>query len=87
MAKIIRLDTSSRKPAPPTADPKKCQHRQATAYTAYRTVHCSFCGVQLDPFDVLVDMLKNYVPPNGGADEEQRFREEVSRRKPPENND
>jgi hypothetical protein len=51
-----------------------------TAYTVYRTVRCSICGALLDPFDVLVEMLKSHVSPNGGTDEERRFQEEASRR-------
>ena len=82
MAKIIKLDPTRKKPK--RVSPERstgCDHKQVIAYTVFRTVRCSTCGILLDPFDVLVDMLKGYVP-SGAADlEEKRLRKEVERRK------
>ena len=38
------------------------------------------CGTLLDPFDVLVDMLKGYVPPDKNDLEEKQLNKEVERR-------
>lgn len=40
-----------------------CDHKNVIAYTVFRTASCARCGALLDPFDVLVDMLKGAVPP------------------------
>lgn len=80
MAEIIRIDASRKKPA--TAKGEKssaCSHKVVTAWTVYRTVTCSFCGLELDPFDVLVDILKG-APRPGNRDEESRFGLEAARR-------
>lgn len=58
-----------------------CDHKHVIAYTVFRTVRCSTCGTLLDPFDVLVDMLKGYVPSGPNDLEEKRLYEEVERRK------
>ena len=82
MAKIIKLDASRKKPqriAQPES--KGCEHKHVIAYTVFRTVHCSSCGAMLDPFDVLVDMLKGYVPPDGHNQEEKRLEKELKRRR------
>jgi hypothetical protein len=50
-----------------------------TAYTIHRTVRCAICGAELDPFDVLVDMMKSQVPGTEDA-EEKRLREEIRKR-------
>jgi len=57
-----------------------CPHKHVVAYTVYRTVRCTVCGAELDPFDVLVDMLKAYVPPDNDDREKQRLLKEVERR-------
>jgi len=80
MAKIIRLD-SSRKPLQSgSLHRTSCEHKNVIAYTVHRTVQCVSCGAALDPFDVLVDMIKGYVPPGGGNDEQHRFEREVRKR-------
>ena len=80
MAKIIRLDETRKKLAARSSrDTTGCLHKSVTAYTAYRTVQCSTCGMELDPFDVLVDMLKGHIPPDNR--EEQRLNSESKRRK------
>jgi len=82
MSKIIKLDASRRKPRPPEENAVSgCEHRLVTAYTAFRTVRCSICGTLLDPFDVLVDLLKGHVPPTDPSREEKRLLAEVARRK------
>ena len=66
MGKIIKLDTSRKKIEKDNFQKTSpCDHKQVIAYTYYRTVRCSVCGQELDPFDVLVDMLKAYVGPEG----------------------
>jgi len=45
------------------------------AYTINRTVCCAACGIELDPFDVLVDILKAYIPDDDG--EEVRLQKEI----------
>ncbi|OGQ95783.1 MAG: hypothetical protein A2521_01060 [Deltaproteobacteria bacterium RIFOXYD12_FULL_57_12] len=79
MAKIIRLDAARRASLRETGKPG-CQHKSATVYTAYRTVNCSFCGCLLDPYDVLVDMVKGYIPAGREDEEERRFTVEVVKR-------
>ena len=81
MAKIIQFDPTKKKPK--TLSPGKsvgCEHKRVIAYTAFRTVRCAICGAQLDPFDVLVDILKGYVEPGGNNLEEKRLDEEVEKR-------
>lgn len=80
MARIIKFDASRTKPKAKERSPaSECGHKQVIAYTVFRTVRCAFCGAELDPFDVLVDMLKAYVPENDDS-EEKRFRREVEKR-------
>jgi hypothetical protein len=87
MAKIIRLD-SSKKPFSSKSSPRAyCEHKRVIAYTAYRTVQCTSCGAALDPFDVLVDIIKGYVPPDGENSEQRRFEREVKRREDEEGKD
>ena len=81
MAKIIQFDPTKKKPK--TVSPEKsldCEHKRVIAYTAFRTVRCAICGAQLDPFDVLVDMLKSYVEPGANNLEEKRLAREVEKR-------
>ena len=81
MAKIIKLDPTRKKPkrVSPERSPG-CDHKQVIAYTVFRTVRCSICGILLDPFDVLVDMLKGYIPSSADDLEEKRLRKEVKKR-------
>jgi len=81
LAKIIKLDPTRKKPK--RVSPERstgCNHKQVIAYTVFRTVRCSTCGTLLDPFDVLVDMLKGYVPPDKNDLEEKQLNKEVERR-------
>jgi len=81
LAKIIQFDSTGKKPKPGSPGKKTgCTHKQAIASTVYRTVRCAFCGTELDPFDVLVDMFKAYVPPDTGDGEEKRLCREIERR-------
>lgn len=80
MAKIIRINQSRKKPKTISHRPAACDHKQVIAYTYYRTVNCSICGAPLDPFDVLVDMLKGFVPPGGNDHEEKQLNQELARR-------
>ena len=78
---IIKFDPTRRKPK--SVSPEKsrgCDHKQVIAYTFYRTVYCTFCGAQLNPFDVLVDILKGYIPPDKNDLEEKKLNKEVERR-------
>ena len=80
MATIIQLDPSRKKPEQKDLGEKEgCDHKHVTAYTVFRTVRCSTCGTLLDPFDVLVDMIKGYVPPDDDR-EEKRLAKEVKKR-------
>ena len=86
MAKIIRLDTS-RKKASEKADqtPAGCEHKNVVVYERYRTVRCALCRTLLDPFDVLLDMVKGYIPPERENEEEARLaRESAKRREEPD---
>ena len=81
MAQIIQFDPTKKKPK--DVSPEKsagCEHKRVIAYTVFRTVRCAICGMQLDPFDVLVDMLKGYVEPGGNNREEKRLAKEVKKR-------
>ncbi|MBC8317474.1 MAG: hypothetical protein H8E41_06175 [Desulfobulbaceae bacterium] len=82
MAKIIQLDLTRKKPK--KLHPEQsigCEHNHVIAYTVHRTVCCAACETLLDPFDVLVDMLKSYVPPCGDDLNEKRLDKEVERRR------
>lgn len=80
MAKIIKFDVSRTRPkVSGRKQAEGCEHKQVIAYTVFRTVHCAFCGTELDPFDVLVDMLKAHVPDNDDS-EEKRLQKEVESR-------
>lgn len=81
MGKIVQLDTSRKKHKVIRAEKSfTCDHKQVIAYTYYRTVRCSICGMELDPFDVLVDMLKAYVQPEGMDIEEKKILREIEKR-------
>lgn len=82
MAKIIKFDLTRKKPKTVSPEPAAgCDHKHVVAYTVHRTVHCARCGTLLDPFDVLVDMLKSYVPPGDDNLSEKRLDKEVERRR------
>ena len=86
MAKIIRLDTSRKKPREKEARPSAgCEHKNVVIYERYRTVRCALCRSLLDPFDVLLDMVKGYIPPERENRGEARLaREEAKRREEPD---
>jgi hypothetical protein len=80
MAKIIRFDPSRRKSdivEPATS----CDHKNVVAFTASRTVQCAVCGASLDPFDVMLELLKGYVPPIDNNRELKLFTREMERRR------
>jgi len=89
LAQIIQLDPSLRSYHVRNADvAESCPHKSVTVYTAYRVVCCSLCSAVLDPFDVLVDMVKRSVPPEPNNQKEQRLeREEEERRQRGTNRD
>ncbi|MDW7773539.1 MAG: hypothetical protein SCH71_11695 [Desulfobulbaceae bacterium] len=82
MAEIIKLDPCRTGPKSGARKPgeKKCRHRLVTAYTVFRTVRCDLCGAELDPFDVLVDMLKAYIPDDPDDSEARRLQMEIEKR-------
>jgi len=81
LARIIQFDSLRKKSGSAGVEKKfACDHKYVVASTVYRTVRCSICGVELDPFDVLVDMLKAYVPPEDPDREKKRLLREVARR-------
>jgi len=83
MTKIIRLDTTKKIKRGPRQNSSAsiCDHKNVIVYTAYRNVRCSICGELLDPFDVLADMVKGYIP---GEDRDKengkKFMAEVKKR-------
>ena len=78
---IIKFDPTRKKTKPISPEKSRsCDHKEVIAYTFYRTVYCTVCGAQLNPFDVLVDMLKGYVPPDKNDLEEKQLNKEVERR-------
>jgi hypothetical protein len=81
VAKIIRLDTSRKKPKEKAARaPAGCEHKNVVVYERYRTVRCALCRALLDPFDVLLDMVKGYIPPERENKEEARLDKEEAKR-------
>ena len=81
MAKIITLDTSRRQRAASGHNARqRCPHKEVIAYTLHRTVHCAACGERLDPFDVLVDLIKSHVPTDPDREEKLLLREVKRRR-------
>ena len=88
VAKIIRLDTSRKKPKDKTArTPTDCEHKNIVVYERHRTVRCQFCRNLLDPFDVLVDMVKGYIPPGRENKEDARLAREEAKRRDENDND
>ena len=80
MAKIIKLDTSRKKTVPPIKLAGICGHKNVRVSEVKRTVRCVYCGELLDPFEVLVDMVKGYIPGDTGNSEEIRLLREVEKR-------
>ena len=79
MAKIIRFDPSRRhQEGAVTAN--SCDHKNVVAFTTSRTVQCSACGVELDPFDVMIDILKGSKPPGDKHRELKLYYRELERR-------
>lgn len=77
----VFIDPTRKKPGKvDTGHAEGCDHKHVIAYTVFRTVRCTTCGALLDPFGVLVDMLKGYVPPNAEDREEKRMDKEVKKR-------
>jgi hypothetical protein len=79
VATILTFDASRKKTRAGASQQPACEHKQVTASTVSRSVRCTFCGIELDPFDVLLDMLKAYVPADTGR-EELRLQKEVEKR-------
>lgn len=80
MAKIIRFDSSRRQHEEP--EPAiSCDHKNVVAFTASRTVHCATCGADLNPFDVMLELLKGYMPPIDNNRELKLFSREMERRR------
>ena len=81
MTKIINFD-SSRKPAASAQETTcRCDHKYVTVYAAARRVNCAICGAQLDPFDVLLEWTKGYVPAVPSRNEERSLALEIVRRR------
>lgn len=80
MAKIIRFEPSRRQSdeAGPAA---RCDHKNVVAFTASRTVQCAICGAKLDPFDVMLELLKGFIPPIDNNRELKLFTREMERRR------
>jgi len=80
MAKIIRFDPSWRQHEE-TEPTTSCDHKNVVAFTDMRTVHCATCGADLDPFDVMLELLKGYMPPIDNNRELKLFTREMERRR------
>lgn len=80
MVKIIRLD-SRRRQHDKAASATCCDHKNVVASTASRTVQCAICGAGLDPFDVMLELLKGYMPPIDNNRELRLFTRELERRR------
>jgi len=81
LAKIIKFDSTRKKQITLSREKTAgCDHKLVIAYTVFRTVRCAICGTQLDPFDVLVDMLKAYVLPDAEDHEEKSLLREMEKR-------
>ena len=62
MAKILRFDPS-RRLQEGTMTATSCDHKNVVAFTSSRKVQCSACGTELEPFDVMIELLKGSNPP------------------------
>ncbi|MEN8136747.1 MAG: hypothetical protein ABFS18_14625 [Thermodesulfobacteriota bacterium] len=79
MAKIIRFDPSRRQQERAVAA-TSCDHKNVVAFTASRTVQCAACGAELDPFDVMLELLKGSKPPGDKHRELKLYKRELERR-------
>ena len=79
MGKIIRFDPSRRQKEG-AVSVTSCDHKNVVAYTASRTVHCAVCGAELDPFDVMIELLKGSTPPGDSNRELKLYSRELERR-------
>ena len=79
MAKIIRFDPS-RSQQGEAVLATSCDHKEVVAFTASRTVQCTICGTKLDPFDVMIDLLKGSTPPGDNNRELKLYSRELERR-------
>lgn len=79
MAKIIRFDPSRRQ-QDGAVTATSCDHKNVVAFTASRTVKCATCGTELDPFDVMIELLKGSKPPGDKHRELKLYLRELERR-------
>lgn len=80
MAKMLRYDPSRRRHEEPQSS-FTCDHKNVVAFTASRTVQCATCGAGLDPFDVMLELLKGYMPPIDNNRELKLLTRELERRR------
>lgn len=81
MGKIIRLDTTRKKPtAEIRGNLASCEHKNVVVHEKFKAVRCAVCGALLDPFSVLVDYLKRHVTAEREKAEETLLEEEETRR-------
>ena len=79
MAKILRFDPSRRRQTEEVSE-NSCAHKEVVAFTASRTVECTVCGTKLDPFYVMVELLKGSKPPGDIKRELKLYTRELERR-------
>lgn len=79
MTKIIKLDHARKAGKLRNNRQQDCSHKNVTVHISTRTVRCAICGQLLDPFEVLLDMMKGYVPPEDD-DEKTKFLREMKKR-------
>ena len=79
MAEILRFDPGRRRKKKDTAE-NSCAHKEVVAFTATRTVECAACGTKLDPFYVMVELLKGSKPPGDNKRELKLYTRELERR-------
>ena len=79
MAKIIRFNPRLRQ-QDGAVTATSCDHKDVIAFTASRTVECAVCGAKLDPFDVMVELLKGSKPPGDNNRELKLYSRELERR-------
>lgn len=79
MAKIIKFDPNRRQQGE-AVSATSCDHKSVVALTATRVVQCSTCGANLDPFDVMIDLLKGSKPPGDNNRELKLYSRELERR-------
>ena len=79
MAKIIRFHPNRRQ-QDGAVSATSCDHKDVIAFTASRTVQCAVCGAELDPFDVMLELLKGSQPPGDSNRELKLYTRELERR-------